>query len=101
MFDSVCIYMCVMYLVVVFLYIFVCIDSIMVLRMDLVVGFAWQKCINYWPEDGRAYVALGKILSKQSETAEARAVYDKGCQATQGENAFIWQVFSLPNVKNL
>lgn len=32
-----------MYLAVVFLFIFVCIDSTMVLRMDLVVGFAWKK----------------------------------------------------------
>ncbi|MED6128606.1 hypothetical protein PIB30_099514 [Stylosanthes scabra] len=50
-----------------------------------------QKCIYYWPEDGRAYVALGKILSKQSKTGKAREVYEKGCQATQGENAYIWQ----------
>ncbi|XP_052190394.1 protein high chlorophyll fluorescent 107 isoform X2 [Diospyros lotus] len=52
-----------------------------------------EKCINIWPEDGRPYVALGKILSKQSKRAEARAVYEKGCQATQGENPYIWQVF--------
>lgn len=37
-------------------------------------------------------MALGKILSKQSKIAEARAVYEKGCQATQGENPYIWQV---------
>ncbi|KAL7252207.1 hypothetical protein ACSBR1_013956 [Camellia fascicularis] len=54
-----------------------------------------QKCINTWPEDGRPYVALGKILSKQSKTAEARAVYEKGCQATQGENAYIWQCWAV------
>ncbi|GMH18235.1 hypothetical protein Nepgr_020076 [Nepenthes gracilis] len=53
-----------------------------------------QKCIYYWPEDGRAYVALGKIFRKQSLIAEARAVYEKGCQATQGENAFIWQCWA-------
>lgn len=50
------------------------------------------KCISYWPEDGRPYVALGKTLSKQSRMSEARAVYEKGCQATQGENSYIWQV---------
>ena len=50
------------------------------------------KCISKWPEDGRSYVALGKILGKQSKANEARAVYEKGCQATQGENAYIWQV---------
>lgn len=37
-------------------------------------------------------MALGKLLGKQSKTAEARAVYEKGCQATQGENPYIWQV---------
>ncbi|KAG5608675.1 hypothetical protein H5410_019956 [Solanum commersonii] len=50
-----------------------------------------QQCIDVWPEDGRSYVALGKILSKQSKLNEARTVYEKGCQATQGENPYIWQ----------
>lgn len=54
-----------------------------------------QKCIYLWPEDGRSYVALGKILSKQSKTAEARAVYERGCQATQGENPYIWQCWAV------
>jgi len=59
----------------------------------LMMGFtcSW-KCLSYWPEDGRLYVALGKIMSKQSKTSQAREIYEKGCQATQGENAFIWQV---------
>ncbi|KAK2358377.1 high chlorophyll fluorescent [Trifolium repens] len=54
-----------------------------------------QECICYWPEDGRPYVALGKVLSKQSKTSQAREVYEKGCQATQGENSFIWQVWAV------
>ncbi|KAK1387488.1 protein high chlorophyll fluorescent 107 [Heracleum sosnowskyi] len=54
-----------------------------------------QKCINYWPEDGRPYVALGKIYNKQSKANEARSVYEKGCQATQGENAYIWQCWAV------
>ncbi|XP_061349119.1 protein high chlorophyll fluorescent 107 [Gastrolobium bilobum] len=54
-----------------------------------------QKCISYWPEDGRPYVALGKILSKQSKTDQAREIYEKGCQATQGENAYIWQCWAV------
>ncbi|KAL3829331.1 hypothetical protein ACJIZ3_018133 [Penstemon smallii] len=53
------------------------------------------KCIRYWPEDGRPYVALGKNLSKQSKLNEARAVYEKGCQATQGENSYIWQCWAV------
>ncbi|XP_073157759.1 protein high chlorophyll fluorescent 107 [Henckelia pumila] len=54
-----------------------------------------KKCISYWPEDGRPYVALGKAFSKQSRMNEARAVYEKGCQATQGENSYIWQCWAV------
>ncbi|OMO53514.1 RNA-processing protein, HAT helix [Corchorus capsularis] len=54
-----------------------------------------QKCIYYWPEDGRSYVTLGKILIKQSKKAEARVVYERGCQATQGENPYIWQCWAV------
>ncbi|PHT54110.1 hypothetical protein CQW23_08572 [Capsicum baccatum] len=54
-----------------------------------------EQCIDVWPEDGRSYVALGKILSKQSKLNEARAVYEKGCQATQGENPYIWQCWAI------
>jgi len=57
----------------------------------LLLSCSW-KCLSYWPEDGRLYVALGKIMSKQSKTSQAKEIYEKGCQATQGENAFIWQV---------
>ncbi|CAO2832363.1 unnamed protein product [Amaranthus hypochondriacus] len=54
-----------------------------------------QQCIYYWPEDGRPYVALGKVLRKQSQISEARVIYEKGSQATQGENAFIWQCWAV------
>ncbi|CAM8996445.1 unnamed protein product [Rhodiola kirilowii] len=54
-----------------------------------------EKCIYFWPENGRPYVALGKILSKQSKMAEARAVYEAGCQTTQGENPYIWQCWAV------
>lgn len=60
---------------------------------DIIDNICIVKCVYYWPEDGRSYVALGKILGKQSKANEARAVYEKGCQATQGENPYIWQVF--------
>ncbi|URD77388.1 HAT [Musa troglodytarum] len=53
------------------------------------------KCISFWPEDGRAYVAQGKLLCKQSKFAEARSVYERGCQATQGENSYIWQCWAV------
>ncbi|KAL2338954.1 hypothetical protein Fmac_013400 [Flemingia macrophylla] len=54
-----------------------------------------QKCISYWSEDGRTYVVLGKILSRQSKRVQAREIYEKGCQATQGENAYIWQCWAV------
>ncbi|KAK8947180.1 hypothetical protein KSP39_PZI007230 [Platanthera zijinensis] len=54
-----------------------------------------QKCILYWPEDGRAYVALGKLLCKQLKFAEARYSYERGSQATQGENSYIWQCWAV------
>ncbi|KAI3987518.1 hypothetical protein MKX01_003204, partial [Papaver californicum] len=47
------------------------------------------------PEDGQLYVALGKVLSKQSKTDGARIIYEKGCQATQGENPYIWQCWAV------
>ncbi|EMS57062.1 PsbB mRNA maturation factor Mbb1, chloroplastic [Triticum urartu] len=52
-------------------------------------------CMLYWPEDGRPYVALGKLYSKQSRFDKARAAYERGCQATQGENPYIWQCWAV------
>uniref|UniRef100_A0A1D1YCP5 PsbB mRNA maturation factor Mbb1, chloroplastic n=2 Tax=Anthurium amnicola TaxID=1678845 RepID=A0A1D1YCP5_9ARAE len=54
-----------------------------------------RKCIFFWPEDGRAYVALGKLLRKQEKIVEARLVYERGSQATQGENPYIWQCWAI------
>ncbi|GJN31267.1 hypothetical protein PR202_gb19647 [Eleusine coracana subsp. coracana] len=53
-----------------------------------------DKCISFWPEDGRPYVALGKLYSKHFRFDKARAVYERGCQATQGENPYIWQAWA-------
>ncbi|BAS83839.1 Os03g0308800 [Oryza sativa Japonica Group] len=54
-----------------------------------------NQCIMYWPEDGRPYVALGKLYSKQSRFDKARAAYERGCQAAQGENPYIWQCWAV------
>ncbi|XP_068659957.1 protein high chlorophyll fluorescent 107 [Aristolochia californica] len=54
-----------------------------------------RQCISFWPEDGRPYVSLGKILSKQAKFDDARSVYERGCQATQGENPYIWQCWAV------
>lgn len=47
-----------------------------------------------WPDDGRPYVVLGRLLAKQGRTGAARSVYEQGCQALGGDNAYIWQVSS-------
>ncbi|KAL3689769.1 hypothetical protein R1sor_016078 [Riccia sorocarpa] len=52
-------------------------------------------CIRDWPDDGRPYVALGKLLLKKNKVAEARAAYEMGCQAVRGENAYIWQAWAV------
>ena len=44
--------------------------------------------------DGRAYVALGKVLSQQRRSEEARAVYEEGSTATGGRNEYIWQAWA-------
>ncbi|TVU47297.1 hypothetical protein EJB05_06892 [Eragrostis curvula] len=59
-----------------------------------------DKCILFWPEDGRPYVALGKLYCKQSRFDKARAVYERGCQATQGENPYIWQCWAVLESKS-
>eukprot|EP00252_Welwitschia_mirabilis_P026318 TRINITY_DN859_c0_g1_i1.p1 TRINITY_DN859_c0_g1~~TRINITY_DN859_c0_g1_i1.p1 ORF type:complete len:581 (+),score=136.63 TRINITY_DN859_c0_g1_i1:129-1871(+) len=54
-----------------------------------------RKCIKYWPENGRPYVVLGRILCEQGRFEEARVLYENGCQATQGENPYIWQGWAV------
>ncbi|KAL3678913.1 hypothetical protein R1sor_021869 [Riccia sorocarpa] len=54
-----------------------------------------SACIRDWPDDGRPYVALGRLLLKQNKVAEARGVYEMGCQAVRGENPYIWQAWAV------
>lgn len=56
------------------------------------VHVSYAQCIRDWPDDGRPYVALGRLLLEQNRLPDARAVYDSGCQAVRGENPYIWQV---------
>lgn len=54
-----------------------------------------RQCIKKWPNNGRPYMTLGRILTKQAKYLEARTVFENGCQATQGENAFLWQGWAI------
>jgi len=53
---------------------------------------AGLQCIRDWPDNGRPYVALGTCFKKMNKVQEARRVFEDGCQAARGENAYIWQV---------
>jgi tetratricopeptide (TPR) repeat protein len=54
-----------------------------------------KQCIRDWPDDGRPYVALGNLLTRMNKVQEARKVYEDGCQAVRGENAYIWQAWAV------
>ncbi|KAH7421940.1 hypothetical protein KP509_13G082500 [Ceratopteris richardii] len=54
-----------------------------------------RQCIKDWPTDGRPYVTLGTRLVKLGRFVEARAVYEEGCQATRGENPYVWQAWAI------
>ena len=46
------------------------------------------------PEDGRAYVSLGKLLVQQRRYDEALQLYESGSAATGGTNAHIWTAWA-------
>lgn len=53
------------------------------------------KAVRDWPDDGRPYVVLGRMLQRQRKFKEARRVFESGCQALGGDNAFIWQTWAV------
>ena len=58
-----------------------------------------RECIAMDPEDGRAYVILGKILIQKRRYEEAEALYDAGCAATRGINPYLWTAWANLAVK--
>lgn len=58
-----------------------------------------RECIDMDPEDGRAYVILGKMLIQKRRFDEAESLYDSGCAATKGVNPFIWTAWANLAVK--
>lgn len=60
----------------------------------LMGGCCLFRCLAMDATDGRTYVALGKLLTQQRRSEEARAVYEEGCTATAGANAHIWQAWA-------
>ena len=62
------------------------------LEKDATAEAALRRCLALDATDGRAYVALGKLLIRQRRFEEARKLYEDGSMATDGGNAHIWQV---------
>lgn len=54
------------------------------------VELGYRRVIAMDATDGRSYVGLGRLLFQQRRFDEARKVYEDGCAATQGSNAYIW-----------
>lgn len=50
--------------------------------------------MELFPEDGRPYVSLGKLMVQQRRYDEALALYEEGCTATGGTNAHIWAAWA-------
>ena len=55
---------------------------------------ALRRCLDMDPEDGRAYVTLGKLMVQQRRYKEALALYETGSAATGGTNAHIWTAWA-------
>jgi tetratricopeptide (TPR) repeat protein len=55
---------------------------------------ALRKCLDMDPEDGRAYVTLGKLMVQQRRFNEALELYEAGSAATGGTNAHIWTAWA-------
>jgi len=65
------------------------------LAMRLEAISMFEKAMEYDPTDGRAYCGIGQILTQMRRLDEARKVYQDGCDATGGDNAYIWQAFAV------
>ena len=65
-------------------------------RMDLLkeAEMGYRRVIEMDATDGRPYVGLGRLLVQQHRFDEARKVYEDGCTATQGSNAYVWTAWA-------
>lgn len=50
------------------------------------------QCIQDFPEDGRAYCQLAKLMERRGDLDAARKMYESAEAAAKGENAYVWQV---------
>ena len=68
------------------------------LRLRALQVFDRAKRID--PSDGRAYVGMAQILKQLGDISAARKCYQDGCDATGGDNAYIWQAWATLEEKD-
>ena len=61
-------------------------------RLNAIRIFERAKAVD--SADGRAYVGIAHILRALGDNDAARQVYQDGCDATGGDNAYIWQAWA-------
>jgi len=61
-------------------------------RLNSIRLYERAKAVD--PSDGRAYVGIAQVLRQLGDVASARKTYQDGCDATGGDNAFIWQAWA-------
>lgn len=67
-------------------------DDRVSLRLAAIRVFERAKAVD--PADGRAYVGIAQVLRALGDHDAARQVYQDGCDATGGDNAYIWQAWA-------
>ena len=64
-------------------------------RLLNVAKVAFTRALEIDPSDGRGFLGAAKLFESEGAPAEARAVLEEGCRATNGENAFLWQAWAV------
>jgi tetratricopeptide (TPR) repeat protein len=61
-------------------------------RLNAVRLYERAKAVD--PADGRSYVGMGQVLIALGDEDAARTCYQDGCDATGGDNAYVWQAWA-------
>jgi tetratricopeptide (TPR) repeat protein len=67
-------------------------DDRLAMRLNAVRIYERAKAVD--PSDGRAYVGMAQVLRALGDVDAARRCYQDGCDATGGDNAYVWQAWA-------
>jgi tetratricopeptide (TPR) repeat protein len=62
-------------------------------RLEAIAMF--EKAMSYDVTDGRAYCGIGQTLVQMRRLDDARAIYQAGCDAKGGDNAYLWVALAV------